>query len=65
MLKMKLHVQDTGIDQYFPGKIVNYDGCSGNRVYFPSDGEIVYMHPDDEDACCFPHLRADKCCVYM
>ena len=34
----------------FTGKIVNYDGCSGKcGVYFPSDGEIVYVHPDDED----------------
>ena len=50
MLKMKFHVQDTGIYQYFTGKIVNYDGCSGKYgVYFPSDGEIVYMHPDDKD----------------
>ena len=29
MLKMKFHVPDTGIYQYFTGKIVNYDGCSG------------------------------------
>jgi len=26
-LKMEFHVEDTGIDQYFTGKIVNYDGC--------------------------------------
>ena len=49
MLKMKFHVQDTGIDQYFTGNIVNYDGCSGKYGVFPSDGEIVYMHPDDKD----------------
>ena len=50
MSKMKFHVQDTGIDHYFTGKIVNYDGCSGKYgVYFPSDGEIVYIHPDDKD----------------
>ena len=50
MLKMKFHVQDIGIDQYFTGKIVNYDGCSEKYgVYFPSDGEMVYMHPDDKD----------------
>ena len=29
---------------------VNYDGYSRKYgVYFPSDGEIVYMHPDDKD----------------
>ena len=39
---MKFHVQDTGINQY---KIVNYDG----EVYLPSDGEVVYVYPDDED----------------
>ena len=50
MLKMKFHVQDAGIDQYLTGKIVYYDGCSGKYgVYFPSDVEIVYMHPDDKD----------------
>ena len=49
ILKMKFHVQDTCVDQFFTGKIVNYDGCSGKYgVYFPSDGEIVYMHPDDD-----------------
>ena len=47
---MKFHVEDTGIDQYFTGKIVNYDGCTGKYgVYFPSDGEVVYIYPDDED----------------
>ena len=31
-------------------KIVNYDGCTGKYgVYFPSDGEVVYIYPDDED----------------
>ena len=40
MLKMKFHVQDTGIDQYFIGKIEKYDGCSGKYEVFPSDGEI-------------------------
>ena len=64
MLKMKFHAPDTdhstyftgkrkyftGKRKYFTGKIVNYDGCSGKyRVYFHSDGEIVYMHPDDKD----------------
>ena len=50
MLKMKFHVQDTGIYQYFTSKIVNYDGRSGKYgVYFLSDGEIVYMDPDDDD----------------
>ena len=49
-LKMKFHVEDTGIDQYFTGKIMNYDGCTGKYgVYFPSDGEVVYIYPDDED----------------
>ena len=49
-LKMEFHVEDTGIDQYFTGKIVNYDGCTGRYgVYFPSDGEVVYIYPDDED----------------
>jgi len=39
-----------GVDQYFTGKIVNYDGCTGKYgVYFPSDGEVVYIYPDDED----------------
>ena len=50
MLTMKFHVQDTGIDQYFTVKIVNYDGCSRKYgVYFLSDGEIIYIHPDDKD----------------
>ena len=31
-------------------KIVNYDGCTGKYgVYFPSNGEVVYIYPDDED----------------
>jgi len=30
---MKFHVQDVGVDQYFTGKIVNYDGCTGNMEY--------------------------------
>ena len=43
MLKMKFYVKDTGIVQYFTGKIVNYDGCTGKYgVYFPSDSEVVY-----------------------
>jgi len=41
---MKFHVQDTGTNQYFTGKGVNYDGCTG-KVYLPSDidGEVVYI----------------------
>ena len=50
MLKMKFYVKDTGIDQYFTGKIVNYDGCTGKYgVYFASDSEVVYINPDDKD----------------
>ena len=45
------HIQDTGINQYFTGKIVNYDGALHGKcgVYFPSDGEVMYIYPDDED----------------
>ena len=41
----------TGIKQYFTGKIVNYDDrCTGKyRVYFPSDGEVMYIYPDNEN----------------
>ena len=64
MIKMKFHVQDTGIDQYFTGKIVNYDGCSGKYgVYFPSDGEIVYMHPDVKDVVFLTSELACTCNV--
>ena len=27
------------------------------RVYFPSDGKLLYIHPDNKDV----HLRVDKC----
>ena len=61
MLKMGFHVQDTGIDQYFTVKIVNSDGCSRKYGdYFTSDGEMIYMHPDNKDVLFLPHLRDNK-----
>ena len=50
----------------FTGKIVNYDGCSGKcGVYFPSDGEIVYVHPDDEDVVFLTGELINVACSYM
>ena len=49
-LKMRFRLEDTGKIQWFDGQILNYDPSSGQYgVYFPSDHQIIYIHPDDKD----------------
>ena len=50
--KLKIHfrLEDTGKIQWFDGQILNYDPSSGQYgVYFPSDHQTIYIHPDDID----------------
>ena len=47
---MKFYVKDKKRHEYFSGQIVSYDGVSGKYgAYFPSDGEVVFIEPDDKD----------------
>ena len=49
-LKMRFRLEDTGKIQWFDGQILNYDPSSGQYgVYFPSDHQTIYIHPDDKD----------------
>ena len=47
-LEMKFYVKEKKRHEYFSGQIVSYDGLSGKYgAYFPSDGEVVFIEPDD------------------
>ena len=49
-LEMKFYVKEKKRHEYFSGQIVSYDGLSGKYgAYFPSDGEVVFIEPDDKD----------------
>ena len=49
-LKMKFCVKDKRRHEYFSGKIVSYDGMTGKYgAYFPSDGEVIFIEPNDKD----------------
>ena len=49
-LKMKFYVKDRKRHEFFSGQIVSYDGMMGKYgAYFPSDGEMVYIDPNDSD----------------
>ena len=48
-VEMKFKVA-SGKTQWFKGQISNYDGLTGKyRIYFPCDGETVYVYPNDKD----------------
>ncbi len=48
-VEMKFKVE-SGKIQWFKGQVMNYDGHTGKYgIYFPSDGETVYVFPDDKD----------------
>ena len=47
-VEMKFKVASGKIQ--FWGQISNYDGLTGKYgIYFPSDGETVYVYPTDKD----------------
>ena len=47
---MKFYIKENKRHEYFSGQIVSYDGLSGKYgAYFPSDGEVVFIEPDDKD----------------
>ena len=47
---MKFYVKDKRRHEYFSGQIVSYDDLTGKYgAYFPSDGELVYIEPNDKD----------------
>ena len=49
-LKKRFRLVDTGKIQWFDGQILNYDPSSGQYgVYFPSDHQTIYIHPNDKD----------------
>ena len=49
-LEMKFYVKEKKRHEYFSGQIVSYDGLSGKYgAYFPSDGEVVFIEPEDKD----------------
>ena len=49
-LKMRFRLEDTGKIQWFDGQILNYNPSSGHYgVYFPSDHQTIYIHPNDKD----------------
>ena len=49
-IKTKFYVKDKRRHEYFSGHIVSYDGLTGKYgAYFPSDGKMVYIEPNDKD----------------
>ena len=47
-VEMKFKV--SGKIQWFKGQITMYDGLTGiYRIYFPCDGETVYVYPNDKN----------------
>ena len=47
-VEMKFKV--SGKIQWFKGQITMYDGLTGKYgIYFPCDGETVYVYPNDKD----------------
>ena len=46
-LKMRFRLEDTGKIQWFDGQILNSSGQYD--VYFPSDHQTIYKHPNDKD----------------
>ena len=47
---MKFYIKDKKRHEYFSGQIMSYDGVSGRYgAYFPSDGEVIFIEPDDKD----------------
>ena len=47
---MKFYVKDKKRHEYFDGNIVSYDGvCGKYGAYFPSDGEVIFIEPNDKD----------------
>ena len=51
-LEMKFYVKEKERHEYFSGQIVPYMMVSMESMmhsYFPSDGEVVFIEPDDKD----------------
>ena len=49
---MKFYVKDKKRHEYFAGQIVSYDYdrvCGKYGAYFPSDGEVIFIEPNDKD----------------
>ena len=47
---MRFRLEDTGKIQSLDGQILNYDPSSCQYcVYFLSDHQTIYIHPDDKD----------------